>query len=59
MFVPALGRIVRGMESWWSPIDSPDQLKDITDADIDAQPAVQALRALAEQQLVGEAADAE
>jgi hypothetical protein len=34
MFVPDLGRIVWGYESWWGEIESPDQLRQITDEDI-------------------------
>jgi hypothetical protein len=34
IFVPQLGRIVYGCESWWGPIRSEDDLKQITDADI-------------------------
>jgi hypothetical protein len=42
MWVPALKRIVMGCESWWSLIESPEELKAITDADIGAIPYVQA-----------------
>lgn len=34
MWVPALGRIVKGCESWWGPIKSEDELREITDEDI-------------------------
>lgn len=47
MWVPTLGRVVWGCESWWSMIRSPEDLKQITDDDIQAQPYVQALQALA------------
>lgn len=46
IYVPELGRIVFGYESWWSPIRSEKELKDITDADIEAQPYVQYFRAV-------------
>lgn len=35
IFVPELKRIVWGMECWWSEIENEDDVKDITDADID------------------------
>lgn len=34
IFVPELKKIVYGMESWWSEIENPDDLKDITSDDI-------------------------
>jgi len=34
IFIPALGRTVWGAESWWSPIESIDDFKEITDQDI-------------------------
>lgn len=34
IFIPELKRVVYGYESWWSKIDSKDQLKDITDEEI-------------------------
>lgn len=34
MIVPELGRIVMGCESWWGDIKSEEELKDITDDDI-------------------------
>ena len=34
IFVPELGKIIYGVESWWSKIHSEDELKDITDYDI-------------------------
>lgn len=35
MFVPELGRIVWGCGSWWHKIKSEDDLRQITDDDID------------------------
>lgn len=35
IFVPELGRVVFGIESWWSPIQSEDELRQITDEDIE------------------------
>lgn len=46
IFVPALGRIVYGCESWWSRIRSEEDFSDITDADIANQWYVQAWRAM-------------
>lgn len=46
IYVPALNQIVYGMESWWGEIASPDDLKQITDQDIDNVWYVQALRSL-------------
>jgi hypothetical protein len=34
IFVPDLKRVVWGCESWWGIIESPDDLRKITDADI-------------------------
>lgn len=47
-WVPALGRVVYGCESWWGQIKSPDDLKDITDQDIENVWYVQALKSLEE-----------
>ena len=44
IYVPDLKRVVWGAESWWSVIVAPDQLRAITDADIEGQWYVQALR---------------
>ncbi len=46
IYVPSLGQIVYGFESWWSVIESEDQLRDITDHDIDSAWYVRALRAM-------------
>lgn len=35
IFVPDLGKIIYGRESWWSVIEDESQLKDISDEDID------------------------
>lgn len=35
IFVPSLNRVVWGFESWWSRIEKEDDLKDITDSDIE------------------------
>jgi cell wall-associated NlpC family hydrolase len=51
IFVPALRRVVWGQESWWGPVkDAADLERAITAADIDGQPYVQMLRALAEKE---------
>lgn len=41
IFVPALSRIIWGNESWWSIIESPSELRVISDKDIDSQWYVQ------------------
>lgn len=46
IFVPDLGRVIFGYESWWGKIKEPEGLKQITDADIDNVWYVQALKAL-------------
>ena len=33
--MPELGKIIFGMESWWGRIKSEEELKDITDGDIE------------------------
>lgn len=35
MFVPELGKIIYGVESWWKKIESPEELEEITDEDIE------------------------
>lgn len=37
MYVPELGKLVYGYESWWSTIESEDQFREITDDDISSQ----------------------
>ena len=46
ILIPELGRLVYGCESWWSPISDPEQLKQISDQDINNVWYVQALKAL-------------
>jgi len=49
IFVPALRRLVFGYESWWGPIDSPeDAEKMITDEAIQNVPYVKALKQMME-----------
>lgn len=57
LYVPALGRIVWGDESWWSRIESKDDLKDITDSDIDSQWYMQLLDCLNEESAEDERTD--
>lgn len=46
MFVPELNRIVFGCESWWSVIESAEDFKEITDADINNVWYVQMAKAM-------------
>lgn len=46
IFIPQIGKIVFGCESWWGEIDNPDELKDITDECINSQWYVKALQEL-------------
>lgn len=46
IFVPDLGRIVVGAESWWGVIKSPEDLRKITDLDIESVWYVQAIKSL-------------
>lgn len=48
IYVPDLKRVVWGMESWWGIITKPEQLKVITDADIQNVWYVKALIELGE-----------
>lgn len=48
MFVPELGKIIWGAGSWWSEIKSEDDLKQITDEDIENTWYVKLARQLAE-----------
>lgn len=48
IYVPGLNQFVYGMESWWGILSSPEDLKQITDADIGNVWYVQALKALSE-----------
>jgi hypothetical protein len=45
IWVPSLNKIVWGSESWWGPITTPEQVREITDSDIESQWYVQALKA--------------
>ncbi|MFH0903614.1 MAG: hypothetical protein V1854_00290 [Methanobacteriota archaeon] len=44
IFVPDLMKVVLGVESWWDTIDKPEDLKQITDVDIQNVWYVKALR---------------
>jgi hypothetical protein len=44
IWVPTLRRVVMGFESWWRKIESPDDLRQITDQDIAVVPYMQMLR---------------
>jgi hypothetical protein len=46
IFVPALSRMIYGCGSWWGKIKSPEQLRKITDDDINNVWYVQALKQL-------------
>lgn len=46
IFVPDLGRVVFGYESWWGPIKGPDHLRRITNDDISSVWYVQALKSM-------------
>lgn len=46
ILIPEKGKIVYGIESWWGLIDSVDDLKSITDQDIDNVWYVQAMKIL-------------
>jgi len=46
IFVPDLGKIIFGCESWWGEIKSPDELERITDDDIENIWYVKKLRAM-------------
>lgn len=49
IFVPALNRVVRGDESWWSIIEKPeDATRMISDSDIQNSPCVVMLKSLAQ-----------
>ena len=49
IFVPDLDKVVFGFESWWGEIKSPEQLKQITNEDIQNIWYVKALKQLTEQ----------
>jgi len=46
IFVPELGEIIYGYASWWGHINSVDEIKDISDDDIDNVWYVQMLKAM-------------
>lgn len=46
IWIPSLQRIVFGLESWWGPIESEDQLAEITDESIGKVWYVQATKAM-------------
>ena len=46
IYVFGLQKIIFGAESWWSIIENPEELKDITDNDINNQWYVKALKAM-------------
>lgn len=46
IFVPDLGTVIFGHSSWWAPVKSPDDLRTITDADINDVWYVKALKDL-------------
>lgn len=48
IFVPELKKVVYGCQSWWSRIESEDQLEEITDKDINDTWYVQLLRGMIE-----------
>lgn len=48
IYVPELKKIIYGMESWWGFINSPDELKDITNDDIGNVWYVQMLKKMTE-----------
>lgn len=48
MYVPSLKKTIFGCESWWHEIKQPDDLKDISDEDINSTWYVQALKAMDE-----------
>jgi hypothetical protein len=51
IFVPALRRLVFGYESWWAPIENPeDAERMITDEDIKNVPYVKAIKAMLERE---------
>lgn len=59
IFVPELKRVVFGYESWWGRINNADDLRKITDADINNVWYVQALKALAERDAAAKNAETE
>lgn len=58
IYVPDLKRIVRGYESWWGVVETPDDLKEITDADINDVWYVRALKDLSAKDILDDPAEA-
>ncbi len=50
IFVPSLNKVIYGVESWWGEIESEEQLRQITDDDIQNVWYVKALHELGEKQ---------
>ena len=50
IYVPELGRVVMGYESWWGFIETVEDFKEITDDDISSVWYVKALKELSEQE---------
>lgn len=48
IFIPDLMTVVLGCESWWGKIEKPEDLQQITDADINNVWYVKALKAMSE-----------
>lgn len=48
IFVPELNKVIYGIESWWGEIESEDELKQITNEDIDNVWYVRLMRKMAE-----------
>lgn len=46
MYVPDIGRVIFGSQSWWGALQNPEDLRQITDADIENVWYVRALRDL-------------
>lgn len=49
IFVPALEKVIYGNASWWGALKTPEDLKEITDGDINDVWYMQALKALSEE----------
>ena len=50
IFVPDLMTVVLGAESWWGPIDKPEDIQQITDTDIDNVWYIKALKEIAQKE---------
>lgn len=53
IYVPDLKKVIRGFESWWREITTPEQLKQITDADIHSTWYVRALHDMLDKAVLG------